>query len=266
MTEATVIVRAKDEERSIERALSALRRQSVDPEIVVVDSGSTDGTLAIARRYADRIIEIRPEEFSFGRSLNIGARAASAPIHFALSAHCAPETDDWIERTLGHYERPDVAAVNGALSLPNGRLRLEVVHESDAGAARARPFDGFSNHASSWRASVWEQHPFDEQLEACEDKEWAWRVQDAGWVVVYDPLFWVSLAHRRQSGLRAYYERVKREASALARVGALKPMSARDALAEWWSGFPEGSPYPTAFHRLNYMRAAEIAGRWRGSR
>jgi rhamnosyltransferase len=138
------------------------------------------------------------------------------------------------------------------------------VSQRDAREARARPFDGFSNHAASWRASVWEQHPFDEELDACEDKEWAWRVLDAGWTIVYDPLFWVSLVHRRQSGLRAFYRRVERESEALGRIGALEPMTLRDALAEWWSGFPADTPYPALFHRMNYLRAADIAGRYRG--
>ena len=110
---ASVVVRAKDEARDIERTFKALRRQTVPVEIVVVDSGSTDGTVEIAKRWCDRLIEIPAESFTYGYSANLGAEAASAPFCFSLSAHCAPLGDDWVERSLRHYAREDVAATNG---------------------------------------------------------------------------------------------------------------------------------------------------------
>src|SRR5688572_4660273 len=135
---ASVIVRARDEEAAIERTLSALRDQTVDVELIVVDSGSTDGTLEIARRWCDRLIELPSERFTYGRALNVGAEAASAPIHFALSAHCAPERGDWIERSLDLYERSEVAATNGALHYPDGRPLHETFYQG-ARTARASP-------------------------------------------------------------------------------------------------------------------------------
>ena len=87
---ASVIVRTKDKADTVEATFAALRPQTVPVEVVVVDSGSTDGTLEIARRHADRLVEIPAEAFTFGRALNVGAAAATAPVHFALSAHCGP--------------------------------------------------------------------------------------------------------------------------------------------------------------------------------
>ncbi len=71
---ASVIVRCKDEEKLLERALTSLRRQTVEPEIVVVDSGSTDRSLEIAKRWCDRLVEIPAESFTHGYALNVGAR------------------------------------------------------------------------------------------------------------------------------------------------------------------------------------------------
>src|SRR5687767_15288768 len=105
---ASVVMRARDAERTIGRALELLRAQTVEPEIIVVDSGSRDRTIEIAGGLCDELIELSAAEFSYGRALNVGARAAAAPVHFALSAHCFPERADWLERSLAHYERPDV--------------------------------------------------------------------------------------------------------------------------------------------------------------
>lgn len=45
-------------------------------EIIIVDSGSTDNTLPIARELNCKIIEIKAEQFRHGRSRNIGVEAA----------------------------------------------------------------------------------------------------------------------------------------------------------------------------------------------
>jgi rhamnosyltransferase len=262
---ASVIVRTRDKERTIERCLSLLRRQTVEPEIVVVDSGSSDRTVELARRWCDRLIEIRPEEFSYGRALNVGARSAAAPIHFAVSAHIFLEREDWIERSLRHYERPDVAAAMGCVVLPDGRPQRDVVYQ-DAALSRTDRVWGFSNTASSWRASVWERFPFDEGLEACEDKEWSWRVLDQGWIVVLDPALWVPDVHRRSAGALSLYHRTKRESRVLAAYGALPRMGPGGALREWWDGSRETSPARRLVDRANPLRVAEIAGRYVGER
>lgn len=262
---ASVIVRCKDEATTIERVLHALGRQTIAVEIIVIDSGSTDGTLDIARRHADRLIEIRPEEFSFGGALNLGAAEAEAAVHVALSAHCEPAREDWIERALTWYRDPAIAATNGDVRGPDGRP-LEAPIIQDRALAWAHPEWGFSNHAASWRAEVWREHRFDETMTASEDKEWARRVLAAGWLIAYDPLLWVSSRHRRTAGPRALFDRSRREAFEMASHADVPLLTTREALRRWWSDLPAGSRRPPWFHRLNYLRTAEIAGRWTGHR
>lgn len=265
MAGASVIVRAKNEIESIERCLRLVREQTLAVELIVVDSGSTDGTLAVAQRLADRVIEIAPAAFSFGGALNVGAGAATTAVHVALSAHCFPERADWVERAVAHYADPSVAGTFGVRTRPDG-TPLTAPWTCRAPEALADPYWGFTNHASSWRADVWERFPFDERIEACEDREWSWRVLHAGNALVADPLLWVSGGHRRSAGLRPLFHRVRRESRALASLHAGRPYTTRAALRDWWSDLPPGSRHPAALRRLNPPRAVEIAARVVGER
>ncbi len=72
---------------------------------------------------------------------------------------------------------------------------------------RSAPGWGFSNHAASWRASVWRETPFHEGMEACEDKEWAARVIRGGHVVVFDGSLHVDVPPPQRGGHGALSDR-----------------------------------------------------------
>jgi rhamnosyltransferase len=262
-SQASVIVRTKDSARTLRSALGSIRSQSVESEIVVVDSGSTDDTVSIAKEFGAIVVSMPAEQFSFGRGLNLGASRASAPIHFALSSHCVLPRDDYVERSLAFYERPDVAATHGKPYDALGRPLLEPYFQS-ADDAYVDPYWGYSNHAASWRADVWRHHPFNEQIEACEDLEWAWRVLNDGYVIVFDPRLVVATNHRIAQGIRPLFNRSRREARALARYLDVEPRTLRAAIRQWWYRIPPNPPYPPLFYRANYWKVAEIFGRYVG--
>src|SRR5579859_6137854 len=244
MPRATVIVRARDKEATIEATLRSVRDQTVDVELIVVDSGSRDGTLEIARRWADRVIEIPSHEFSYGHALNVGAAEATSPFHFALSAHCVPPTPAWIETSIAHYACSSVAATCGAPETPDFQPLLRPFVQT-ADTVLTNPYWGYSNHAGSWRAEVWQTDQFDEQMDAAEDKEWAQRVLSHGWVIMFDPELTVPTGHRRSAGIRPLYGRVKRESRAVWVYSSPEhPFTAARAISYWWSEFPSGSSRP----------------------
>ena len=70
----SIVVRARNEEEHIGKLLFGIMQQTIkDPEIILVDSGSTDGTLAVASQFPVKIVHIHPKDFTFGRSLNHGS-------------------------------------------------------------------------------------------------------------------------------------------------------------------------------------------------
>lgn len=262
----SVIIRAKDREALLDRAIASVRAQTVPAEVIVVDSGSRDRTVEIARRSADRVIEIPAERFSFGRALNIGAAASVADVHVALSSHCALPHVEWLDAALAHYSDPSVAATNSSPYTPHGTSRMrslivqrEVFPDDDN-------YFGFSNHAATWRADVWRRFPFAEEMIACEDKEWATRVRRAGFAIVFDPYLYVPTGHRRGEGVRALYRRVANEAEAIREFTGGEPVSLVETGRTWWTYFPARDGRPSLRSRVSPLRAVEIGARWAGER
>ena len=262
---ASVIVRARDSRAELEALLPLLRRQTMSAEVVVVDSGSRDGSLEVAERLADRVIRLEAGTYSPGRALNTGAREATGEIVFAFSSHCRPPSDDWIERSLAHYERPDVAATNGSPNGPDHRP-FEGVFYQDSAHARTHPQWGFSNHASSWRQSVWREHHFDEEVTTAEDRLWAIDVTARGWVIAFDPSLSVELEHRWKHGARNFMRRERRELIVIGSHAAMPPYTFAMLVSDWWRRIPDDR-HSTAFHRIvNYRRAAGLIGKYLGHR
>lgn len=229
-----------------------------------MDSGSRDGTLPIARRLADRLIEIAPGEYRPGRALNLGAAAASGEVHGALSSHSVLPGPVWAERSLSHYADPSVAGTNGGATTPDAGAPLREPLRQTAAIARAHPDWGFSNHAATWRASVWRELPFSESMPTVEDKEWALRVLDAGHVLVFDPALWVEMAHRWRQGTVNYYRRERVEQRILGTLYELPPYGLGELAREWWT--PPDDRRGAAFHRLNYRRMAGLVAKLQGRR
>jgi len=88
----SIVLRVKNEARMLHDVLQGVERQNYrgDMDVVVVDSGSTDGTLEIARAHNCRIFCIKPEDFSWGYALNLGAEKSTGDFIAYLSGHCVP--------------------------------------------------------------------------------------------------------------------------------------------------------------------------------
>jgi rhamnosyltransferase len=261
---ASIVVRTKDEAASIGRLLDLLDGQRVDGpvETIVVDSGSRDGTPAIARGRVDRLIEIPAHSFTFGRALNLGAAAASAPVIVALSAHAFPLDEGWLARLIACFADERVACAGGAVSGPD-HAPVSGPIVQDLALARTNPFWGYSNAAGGFRADLWRQRPFLEDLPGTEDKEWAWHWLSRGKLVVLDPALVVDHDHSRDPPLDCY-RRAKREWQGYAAYLDLEPLTARDAARKWWT--EQGVHRSLWRARRDPWRAARLVGQWAGRR
>ena len=110
----SIVIRAYNEEKHVGRLLEGINQQTVkDVDVVLVDSGSTDSTISIAESFGARIVNIRPEEFTFGRSLNYGVGEAKREFVVIASAHIYPVYPDWLETLLRPFQDDTIALTYG---------------------------------------------------------------------------------------------------------------------------------------------------------
>jgi glycosyltransferase involved in cell wall biosynthesis len=111
----SVVIPTYNEEKNIERCLRALEEQTIpreDFEIIVVDGQSTDRTIEIAQRYADRVIQQVSK--GVGGARNDGVRIARGDVVVTTDADCIPHSE-WLEVAREHFKEEKVIAVTGFL-------------------------------------------------------------------------------------------------------------------------------------------------------
>lgn len=212
----SVIIRTKNEAKCLGKVLQKLRGQVYDGsvETILVDSGSTDGTVSIAERHGCRIVPMKPGEFSFGRALNVGIEAAGGEIMIHLSGHSVPERTDYLSRMVEPFSDAEVAAAYGRdIPWPEAcpsQAKDILNHFPDTW------MDGnkFSNANAAVRKSLWASVRFDEALPACEDVLWARSVMGRGCKIVYVPK--ATVFHSHTSSLKYIFTRYLKERRAIA--------------------------------------------------
>jgi glycosyltransferase involved in cell wall biosynthesis len=85
----SVVIPVKDGERYLRELLDALAREGVD-EVLVIDSGSRDGSLAIARAAGAQLLQIEPGEFQHGRTRNLGVARTTGDLICFLTQDATP--------------------------------------------------------------------------------------------------------------------------------------------------------------------------------
>lgn len=178
----SIVIRTKNEEASIGETLQVLFNQKQAPpfEIILVDSSSTDRTLAIAGGYPIKIITIPAERFTYGYSLNCGIASARGEIICSLSAHCTPVGDTWLKELVGPILSGTAHAIYGRQVPIEGINPFEEVSlwkhfpEQEKKDGRVP----FSNANCAFLKHIWLKQPFDEELPSWEDYLWYLLLKD----------------------------------------------------------------------------------------
>jgi glycosyltransferase involved in cell wall biosynthesis len=186
----SVITVVRNAALTLERAIRSVLEQTYRPiEYIVIDGGSTDGTVVIIRRFTDSLAHWRSEpDRGISDAFNKGLAAASGRYVALLNA------DDWLEpqhvaRAVAALERTGAGFVFGDL----------VYHAPDGRALhRIRGDPEYARHIQSRMPEV--NHPtmlvrrtvydrvggFDPAYRCAMDYDWLLRVHRAGIRGAYD--------------------------------------------------------------------------------
>lgn len=207
---ASVLIPVKNGGALLAEVLDAvLSQQAPWPfEVIVVDSGSSDGSVELVRRKGVRVESIPAEEFGHGRTRNLLATMAAGDFLVFITQDAKPASPQWLyEMVQGCDCEPDIAGAFGPhLAHPHARHvthcelrqhfsgfgdRLSVVRLEDRARFAVDPgyrqwLHFFSSNNSCIRRSVWEVLPLPEVAFA-EDQTWALRAIEAGYAKAFVP-------------------------------------------------------------------------------
>ncbi|MCP4039169.1 MAG: glycosyltransferase [bacterium] len=232
LVRASIIIRTLDEERHLQALLEGIESQdtgALEVEAVIVDSGSEDRTLEIARAYGCVIEHIAREEFSFGRSLNQGCASSSGEVLVFVSGHCVPCDEHWLARLVAPLLERRADYVYGAQTAgPETRFSEAQLFARQYPAESAIPQTGiFCNNANAAvRRDVWEKFGFDESCAGLEDMELAKRITVRGHAIGY--VADARVAHHHDERWQEVRWRFEREALALQDIMPDVHVSLRD--------------------------------------
>ena len=254
----TVAIPVLDGAAVLERTLAAVRAQRVEHplEVLVCDSGSRDGSVALARRHGAEVIEVPRERFSHGGTRNLlMERAAGAYVAF-LTQDAVPADERWLARLVegfavadgvgivfGPYRPRADASPMVARELsawfrsfsPDGAPRLDRLEpgERDIPARALLGPRGFFTDANGCVArSAWESVPF-RPVPYAEDHVLAHDMLRAGYAKVYLPD--AAVIHSHEYSSWAWLRRSFDESRALREVyGFVEPLGVtRTPLKVW---------------------------------
>src|ERR1700733_2634156 len=201
MVECSISILTKNEERNIGACLEAVFSQKGVGtfEVILVDSGSTDATLQIARGYPIRIEQIPAQAFHHARTRNLAASLGTGPVLINLSGDAIPASEAWLHNMLANFSDPGVGAVYGRqLPKPGSTMERSDTLDTVYGDQRivkdpahrnglGYRFYHFSDVNNAFRLSGWDVAPYPDDLKMFEDLAIAKRILDAGWKIVYEP-------------------------------------------------------------------------------
>jgi glycosyltransferase involved in cell wall biosynthesis len=181
----SVVVIAKNEEKRIERCLKHLENQTSRSEIIVVDGHSTDRTVSIARKHADKVVYDNGKGVSDAR--NMGWKTAKGDIVAYCDADCIPPRD-WLENISKLMD--DCICISGPLYPYDGDSLMKIQYKiwTDFIAR----FFGFLGLKYVWgsnmaiRKDILKKYPF--RTKILEDYDLAKRIGKVGKLGYYKKL------------------------------------------------------------------------------
>ena len=267
----SIVLRSYNEGWALRETLPAIRAQEYARwELIVFDSGSSDGSVELIREAKPRhFIELAPAEYNPSRVMNHGVCLARSNYVLFLNADATPQDANWLGPLVKALLNPKTAAVFGRqIPRPDCEAVYACDYERCFGPKResARWEHFFSMVSSGVRKDIWSQRGFLEKLQYAEDDEYTRWCKERGFRVIYVPESVVIHSHNYTPAQA--YKRSFGDARALAASWTGKRSDfnfIRTVLLGWLSDFRHDVPFCARNGRIAELpHGARI--RWRQRR
>lgn len=226
--DASIVIPVKNGGELLDKVLDRVFKQKTqyEYEVICVDSGSTDGSLEVIKKYPCKLYEILPQEFGHGKTRNYGAQKGTGEFIVFLTQDALPVDEGWLEHFLkAMKEHPDAVGGFGrhlpypGCNVPDDRdIRLHfegfgektAIHwleereryEKEEGYRHFLAF--FSDNNSCLKRSIWEKYPYPD-VTFSEDQIWMKQMIELGYKRLYCPD--AVVYHSHNYPLRTYFKR-----------------------------------------------------------
>ena len=188
----SIIMRSFNEGWALRETLPALRAQEYrNWELIIIDSGSTDGSVELVRAAQPRhFVQIQPHEYNPSRVMNQGMQLARSDFCIFLNADATPQGANWLRPLVTGLVDPCTAAVFGRqVPRPDCWAVYACDYERCFGPGResAKWDHFFSMVSSGLRKDIWAKRGFLEKMQYSEDDEYTRWCRAQGYRIVYVP-------------------------------------------------------------------------------
>lgn len=216
----SIIIPVKNGAATLAKCLKAIEDQQYNGKIetIVLDSASTDESVAIASNYGAKVIDISPEEFNHGLTRNAGVKRATGDlVYFTVQDAWLAGLDN-LQKMADHFNDKEVQSVTGMQAIPHDLNKNPALWFKRSGEPIAevyqynekQPFNMlpplqqkqiccWDNVNAMYRKSALLEQPF-VRTSLSEDMIWAKQALEKGWKIVRDPALVVYHYHHHSFG------------------------------------------------------------------
>lgn len=216
--DVSIVIPTKNAGQLLDRTLNAVFSQKTkySYEVICVDSGSSDETVDIIKKYDCKLYQIAPSEFGHGKTRNYGAAQGTGEFIVFITQDAVPATDTWLENFIDAmkldedvvggfgihypyedcniYDKRDLRVHFEGFGSDNTIYSMEDKerYKVDEGYRHLLAF--FSDNNSCLRRKIWEKYPYDD-VDFAEDQIWARKMIELGYKKIYCPFAPVYHSH-----------------------------------------------------------------------
>ena len=166
-----VVIRFSNSAATLPAVLEALRRQTVQPDLILgVNNQSQDGSAALLQAAGATLVEWT-QPYNHPRVLNFALRHCPTELVLVLSSHTVLLAADAIERLVAAMSDPCTACASAKWD--GDPFYSDAIDWVELLRKGLKFCSIYSNSMGMLRRSFWEQYPFDETLPSMEDGAWA---------------------------------------------------------------------------------------------